>query len=76
MKFKLSDLAPDIETAVITTWCINEGDCISHEDDLLDITTDKASITIPAPESGTVTKILACENVEIKSSTLLVEILN
>ena len=76
MKLKLSDLAPDIETAVITAWCVNEGDNISHEDDLLDITTDKASITIPAPESGTIVKILARENDEIKSETVLVEILN
>ena len=76
MKFKLSDLAPDIESAVITAWCVNEGDSISHEDDLLDITTDKASITIPSPEAGTIVKIFARENDEIKSETLLVEILN
>ena len=76
MKFKLSDIAPDIETAVITSWCVNEGENISHEDDLLDITTDKASITIPAPESGTVKKIFARENDEIKSETVLFEILN
>ncbi len=76
MKLKLSDMAPDIESAVITSWCVNEGDTISHEDDLLDITTDKASITIPSPESGAVKKIFARENDEIRSSTLLVEILN
>lgn len=52
--YTLAELAPDLAAADVATWHVAEGALVAAGDDLLDVTTDKAAITIPAPAGGRV----------------------
>ena len=55
--YTLAELAPDLDHAEVVSIHIAPGDSLAEDDDLLDIVTDKATITIPVPASGTVVMI-------------------
>ncbi len=48
----------DIETAVISEWCVKENDTINKGDIIAVVDSDKASFEVEAFESGTVLKLL------------------
>lgn len=52
--YRLVDLAPDLEACEVAAWHAAPGAPVAEGDDLLDIVTDKANITIPAPARGRV----------------------
>lgn len=52
--YTLAELAPDLDAAEVTEWHVTESARVATGDDLLDVTTDKATITIPAPADGRV----------------------
>src|SRR5437763_1663825 len=51
---KLPDLGEGGTEAEIVAWHVKVGDTIREEDPLVDIMTDKATVEIPAPATGTV----------------------
>ena len=63
---KLPELGEEIEKAVVSSWYFKVGDKISVDDDLVELTTDKATFDVPAPTAGTLKKILAEEGREVK----------
>ena len=52
--FTLQDLAPELDDAKVAAWHIQQGDAVREDDDLLEVITDKAAITIPCPVDGSV----------------------
>lgn len=56
-EFKLPDLGEGIHEGELLKWYVGEGDEISEDDDLMDVETDKAAVTVPAPVSGTVARL-------------------
>ncbi len=57
--FTLADLAPEIDDAEVLALHVSPGDSVAEDDDLLDIVTDKATVTIPVPTASSVL-ILHC----------------
>lgn len=55
--FKLPDIGEGTAEAEITQWHVAIGDRIEEDQPLVDVTTDKAVVEIPAPVSGTVVAI-------------------
>lgn len=55
-EFKLPDIGEGITEGEIVAWHIKEGDPIKEDDALVDVMTDKATVTISSPKTGTVTK--------------------
>jgi 2-oxoisovalerate dehydrogenase E2 component (dihydrolipoyl transacylase) len=53
--FKLPDIGEGIAEAEIVAWHVSEGDRVAEGQALVDIMTDKATVEISAPVSGTVT---------------------
>lgn len=49
----------------ITKWLKQEGDRVTADEPLFEIETDKLTITIPAPESGTLLKIIEQEGATV-----------
>jgi pyruvate/2-oxoglutarate dehydrogenase complex dihydrolipoamide acyltransferase (E2) component len=58
----------------VARWLVSEGATVSEDDPLLEIQTDKATVEIPSPYSGTVLKILVDEGEVAPVGTVLVVI--
>lgn len=52
---KLPDVGEGIAEAEIVAWHVGVGDAISEDDSLVDVMTDKATVDLPSPVTGTVT---------------------
>ncbi|GMV40142.1 MAG: hypothetical protein AMXMBFR64_18580 [Myxococcales bacterium] len=53
-EFKLPDIGEGITEGEIVAWHVKEGDPIKEDDALVDVMTDKATVTISSPKSGTI----------------------
>ena len=58
----LPSLGESVEECTVTRWLKKPGDRVEHDEPLLEIATDKVDTEIPAPCSGTLTRIIADEN--------------
>jgi pyruvate/2-oxoglutarate dehydrogenase complex dihydrolipoamide acyltransferase (E2) component len=60
-EFKLPDIGEGVAEAEILKWMVKEGDGVKEEQPLVEVMTDKVNVQIPAPRTGTVSKILVKE---------------
>ena len=60
-KVVLPELGEGIEKATVSYWYFKEGDKVNAKDDLVELTTDKATFNLPSPCSGILTEILIHE---------------
>lgn len=56
-KVVLPGLGEGIEKATVSYWYFKEGDKVSEKDDLVEMTTDKATFNLPSPCTGIVSEI-------------------
>lgn len=56
-EFKLPDLGEGIHEGEILKWHVEPGGEIKEDEPLVDVETDKAAVTIPAPAGGVVTTV-------------------
>lgn len=56
-KVILPELGEGIEKATVSYWYFKEGDKVKEKDDLVELTTDKATFNLPSPCSGILTEI-------------------
>ncbi|MCM8800744.1 MAG: biotin/lipoyl-binding protein [Candidatus Omnitrophica bacterium] len=56
-KVILPELGEGIEQATISFWFVQEGQRVNEKDDLVELTTDKATFNLPSPCSGVLTQI-------------------
>lgn len=69
---KLPDLGEDAgDEAIVSLWHFEEGDEIHEADDLVEMTTDKATFNVPSPVSGILTEIVADEGETIEVGEVL-----
>ena len=57
LEFRLPDVGEGIATAEIVAWQVAEGDRVAEHQDLVEIQTDKATVVIPCPANGVVTRL-------------------
>ena len=74
MDIKLPRLAEGVETGTIVSILVSEGQEIKKDQPFMELETQKAVGSIPAPESGTVTKIHVKEGTEVAVGQLLISI--
>jgi 2-oxoisovalerate dehydrogenase E2 component (dihydrolipoyl transacylase) len=55
--FKLPDLGEGTVEAEISEWHVKPGDSVNEDDVLVDVMTDKASVEIPSPVTGTIVSV-------------------
>ena len=58
----LPAMGEGIIEATITKWLVKEGDQVEEDQSLVEVATDKVDSEIPAPEDGTIEKLLFNEN--------------
>src|SRR6266699_1219118 len=73
-EFKLPDLGEGLTEGEIARWLVQEGQEIAEDDPLVEIATDKTTVEIPSPATGTVSRILVPEGEVVPVGTVLVVI--
>lgn len=56
-KVVLPELGEGIDKATVSYWYFKEGEKVNEKDDLVELTTDKATFNLPSPASGMLSEI-------------------
>src|SRR6478609_6448216 len=67
-------MGDSVSEGTILEWRKQEGDQVSEDETLVEISTDKVDAEVPAPASGTVVKVHAAEGETVHVGALLAEI--
>ena len=61
IKVVLPELGEGIEKATVSYWYFKEGEKVNEKDDLVELTTDKATFNLPSPCTGIISEVLVHE---------------
>ncbi|HEV2909673.1 MAG TPA: 2-oxo acid dehydrogenase subunit E2, partial [Candidatus Eremiobacteraceae bacterium] len=70
----LPEMGESVAEGTVTAWRKRVGDTVESGEALVDVTTDKVDVEVPAPAAGKVVKILADEGATVKVGGPLAEI--
>jgi len=73
-EFRLPDLGEGLTEGEVARWLVEEGQEVAEDEPLVEVQTDKATVEIPSPASGTVARILVPEGEVVAVGTVLVVI--
>ena len=73
-EFKLPDLGEGLTEGEVARWLVAEGQEVAEDDPLVEIQTDKATVEIPSPAAGVVSRIFVAEGEVVPVGTVLVAI--
>ena len=72
-EFKLPDIGEGVHEGEITKWFVKDGDAVKENDPLVEVMTDKVTVQIPSPVTGTILERRGKEGEIVKvGSTLIV----
>jgi pyruvate dehydrogenase E2 component (dihydrolipoamide acetyltransferase) len=60
-EFKLPDIGEGIVEGEIVKWLVKPGDAVAEDQALVEVMTDKATVTIPSPKKGVVKQCFGAE---------------
>jgi pyruvate dehydrogenase E2 component (dihydrolipoamide acetyltransferase) len=60
-EFKLPDIGEGVVEGEIVKWLVKEGDQVAEDQPLVEVMTDKATVTIPSPRKGRVSRTFGKE---------------
>ena len=61
----MPQLGNSVESCLIVSWAVSEGDDVAANSVLCEVETDKASMEVPSPTAGTVLKLLWAEGDDV-----------
>lgn len=70
-KVVLPELGENIEKATVSYWFVKEGQKVKEKDDLVELTTDKATFNLPSPCTGTLSEIIFHEGETVNIGEVL-----
>jgi len=71
---KLPDIGEGVAEGEIVRWLVKPGDAVKEDQPLVEVMTDKASVEIPSPRTGTIEALLVEEGAVIPVGSVLVRI--
>ncbi len=71
LEFKLPDIGEGVHEGEIVRWIVPEGGAVAEDDPVVEVMTDKATVEIPSPASGVVTKHLVPEGEVAKVGSVI-----
>lgn len=73
-EFKLPDIGEGVAEGEVVAWHVREGDRVSEDQIMVEVMTDKATVTIGAPKPGKITELRATVGTAVKVGDVLVVI--
>jgi pyruvate dehydrogenase E2 component (dihydrolipoamide acetyltransferase) len=75
LEFKLPDIGEGVSEGEIVNWLVKAGDTVAEDQDMVEVMTDKATVTIGAPSAGNVAEIKAAvgDTVPVGSVIVILE---
>src|SRR5689334_1040389 len=73
-EFKLPDIGEGVTEGEIVSWHVKEGDRVAEDQVMVEVMTDKATVTIGAPRAGKIAKLAAEVGNIVKVGDVLVVI--
>lgn len=70
-KVILPELGEGIQKAIVSYWYFKEGEKVNEKDDLVELTTDKATFNLPSPSSGMLSEIFFREGEAVNIGEVL-----
>src|SRR3954469_22025903 len=70
----MPEMGESVTEGTVLEWHVSEGDSVEEGDTMVEVSTDKVDAEVPAPASGTVTKILVQVDEEVDVGKPLAEI--
>jgi len=58
VELKVPSVGESVSEVMVVDWIVTEGDSVSQDDPLVELETDKATMEVPAPFSGRLTRIV------------------
>ncbi len=74
MDIKVPALAEGVEEAVITLWLTGEGQTVQEGDDIVEMSTDKATFNMPSPAGGILSRIIVSEGETVRVGQVIAEL--
>ena len=74
VEVKVPVLSESVAEATLVSWHKKQGEYVERDESLIDIETDKVILELPAPVSGTLTKIIKGDGATVVSSELIATI--
>ncbi|MDP2044489.1 MAG: lipoyl domain-containing protein [Candidatus Omnitrophota bacterium] len=71
VKVVLPELGEGITKATVSYWFFKDGERVKEKDDLVELTTDKATFNLPSPCSGIVSEIAYSEGDTVNVGQIL-----
>ncbi len=70
-EIQLPRVGETVDSVYLVSWLKSVGDQVVEGEDLLEVETDKAQVSVPSPHSGTLSKVLFNVNDEIKTGDVI-----
>lgn len=74
IEITVPDLGDGVESGDVLEVFVSDGDAIEKDQDLIELETDKATVTVPASSAGTITKIHVAEGDTIAVGGVIVTV--
>ena len=71
VKVVLPELGEGITKATVSYWFFKDGERVKEKDDLVELTTDKATFNLPSPCSGVISEITYSEGDSVNVGQIL-----
>src|ERR687896_2460217 len=71
---EMPQMGESVTEGTVLEWHKNEGDFVEEGETVVEVSTDKVDAEVPAPASGTITKILKQEDETVEVGATLAEL--
>jgi len=73
-EFKLPDIGEGVAEGEVVTWHVREGESVAEDQIMVEVMTDKATVTIGAPKAGKIAELRAQVGSQVRVGDVLVVI--
>jgi 2-oxoglutarate decarboxylase len=73
VQITMPEMGESVTEGIVLEWHVSEGDFVNEGDTVVEVSTDKVDAEVPAPASGTITKLVAAVDDEVPVGQALAE---
>ena len=74
VQIEMPAMGESVSEGTVLEWHVSEGDFVEEGDTVVEVSTDKVDAEVPAPASGTISKLLVEVDDEVKVGAPLAEL--